>query len=306
MRGTINFMGFWSNNSFVPTWTDFITNYLWSSPPKLLETLKTVHSANLSAGLLLRAATVEDFPAILEFWGRFFSNWGSCRCVIPLEHLRKMSSWEILVVVRGDGILLGTIVRRHLKNLHVREAKWADAAVIDYYCVHPAWRKKGIGRALLNAIHNTGPTPMPPQLIFWEGLRAIPPLALGLFWNRRGVLGSGVPVLGEECQRAWNDCVKGCDVWTEKPGEEISFWRAGGGICIVWNTFHRTVPDGGAIGIVLGGNADALAASSPWAVLLLPGGFSSPGPSWKMDSPFQWIGYNLSIGFVGGFPKIGF
>ena len=270
----------------------------------------------LPPGVNLRAAVVADGPAILEFWGRYFSNWPSCRCAMTAEHLKTMwASWEILLVVRQDGVLLGTVVRRRLRGLHVREARWAEAAAIDYFCVHPAWRKKGIGRALLNAIHNTGAdarSAMPPQLIFWEGLRpSVPPLAAGFFWSRRGLVATGVPVLGEERRKAWRDCVKGVDVWTEEPGEEISVWltagsSAAGSSVVVWNTFHRSVPDGGAIGIVLAGDANALAAAgSPWAVLLVPSLYS-PGAGWTLDSPFQWIGYNLSVGFVSGFPLIGF
>jgi len=122
-------------------------------------------------------------------------------------------------------------------------------------------------------------------------------------------------------KRAWANCVKGVDVWTEEAGDEIEFWSATGTRTIepvvIWNTFHRTI--GGQLGIVLGGDAaaiNALAASkSPWGVLLVPrttpftsdlapkGGIES---LWKFDSFFQWIGYNLSVGFISGeFPRIG-
>ena len=295
-------MAFWTSNQFVPNWTDFFSNYLWSSPPRLLETLPIKRRVNIPEGCELRQAGKGDYKAIVEFWTRYFSNWASCRCVVPVEHLQKMD-WEILLVIR-EGLILGTVVRRKIRNLHIRQAKWSEAAVIDYFCVHPAWRKKSIGRTLLNAIHNTGlvsDQALPPQLIFWEGLKWIPPLSVGILWSRRGILGPGIPYLDR--QKAWNS-VKG-DIWTDEPGEEISVWSAPSGPVIVWNTFHRSLPDGGSIGLILAGNGDELARSSPWSVLLMPGTLS-PGPEWKMDSPFQWIGYNLSIGFVSSFPLIGF
>ena len=308
-------MGFWTTNSFVPTWSGFLSKYIWNLPPQVLESLSIRRQVELPQELIMRTARLEDLGAITEFWSRYFSNWSSCHCSVPLAHIKKMFSsgiWEIILVVRKDGNIVGTIVRRRIKNLHIREAKWSTAAVIDYFCVHPAWRKKGVGRSLLNAIHNTATVPMnpmPPQLIFWEGLKFLPPLSIGLFWTRRGVIGPGVQVYGEECEKAWNN--NRGDIWTEKAGEEITFWKTEHhGIVIIWNTFHRSVPDGGDIGIVLGGSIDAvnsLALSSPWSVFLFPGynygTFESP---WKMDSPFQWIGYNLSVGFVGAFPRIGF
>ena len=104
------------------------------------------------------------------------------------------------------------------------------------------------------------------------------------------------------------------DIWTEEPGEEISFWKTSAGIVTVWNSFHRTIPDGFSIGVVLGGSAEAInllaSTKSEWGVLLVPR--LNPlgndlGDSWTLDSPFQWIGYNLSIGFISSeFPCVGF
>jgi hypothetical protein len=88
------------------------------------------------------------------------------------------------------------------------------------------------------------------------------------------------------------------------------------GVVVVWNTFHQAL--GGSVGIVLSasGAATALADSkSPWGVLLLPrpipftqfGGGGGAPEGWVYDSLFQWIGYNLSVGFISGkFPALGF
>ena len=124
-----------------------------------------------------------------------------------------------------------------------------------------------------------------------------------------------------EMREAWKDCVKGVDIWTEEPGEEISGWMSdernrssAHKPVVIWNTFHRALPDGGLVGIVLSHSheaAEALAKmKSPWGVLLVPvrDPFThSYGSEWKFNSAFQWIAYNRSVGFVSGsFPIVGF
>lgn len=316
-------MGFWKSNPFVPSWSSFLGQLWSSSPPRLLETLDVRRPVQVPSGCSVRQACQGDFLAIVEFWGRYFSVQKSCRCVVPLVHLQNMvlkGLWEVVIVVRnGSHEVLGTIVRRKIRNLHVREARWASAGVIDYYCVHPAWRKRGIGNTLLDVIHNTGGAPMSPQLIFWEGLHPLyPPLSIGVFWVRKcgGSANSAVAKLSErqECLRAWQSLRgSGRDIWTEEPGDEVLFWKTPAGPVAVWNSFHCTVPHGQTIGVVLGGSEAAintLANTSAWGILLVPSinPFThSLGDGWTLDSPFQWIGYNLSVGFVSSeFPYLGF
>jgi hypothetical protein len=72
----------------------------------------------------------------------------------------------------------------------------------------------------------------------------------------------------------------------------------------IWNTFHRSVPEGLLIGIVVGGSAeaaDALSSASghPFGILLATWPFSLYGlEGWQIDSPYQWISYNTHLGFV--------
>jgi len=311
---------FWSQNPCTPGWFNTLSQMWSGAPPRLLETVKTMHANALPPGITLKRAQAGDLPAIIEFWGRYFSITKSCKSAVPLSHLRKMvleGKWEILILISGGGDVLGSVVRRKLVGLHIREARWAEAACIDYYCIHPGWRKKGLGRILLNAIHNTGASPMPPQLIFWEGLRpSVPPLVAGCFFARKCVGEAAAVQITDpvKCKEAWANCVKGVDVWTEGWGDEVSFWRgagagAGADPVVIWNTFHQAL--GGSVGVILGSPsaaANALAASkSPWGVLLLPQATPFGGDnSWTFDSAFQWIGYNLSVGFISGkFPALG-
>jgi hypothetical protein len=309
--------GFWTNNPCVPRWSDTISQ-LWSgSPPRLLEPTPAKRPVRVPAGCKIRLAVAEDSGAIAEFWGRYFSISRSCRCAVSKEIvLRSIASarWQIVVVVSGDQII-GTVVRRYLKGLHVYEARWAAAAAIDFFCVHPNWRSRGVGRCLLDTVHNLSALPLQPHLIFWEGLRpSVPPLAGGFFWARRtasdGAQSATLVRDKEEIQKAWANCVKGCDVWTEEPGDEISVWNCGGRHVVVWNTLHVTVPDGKPIGIVLSDleSASALAGmKSYWGVLLTPQSSPLAQGEWFFDSVYQWIGYNLSVGKPSlQFPRIGF
>jgi hypothetical protein len=314
---------FWSGNSCVPSWFNTLSQMWASAPPKLLETMKTTRTNTLPPGIILRTAEQGDLPALVEFWGRYFSITKSCKSAVPLSHLRKMvleRKWDILILVSGGGDLLASIVQRKLVGLRIREARWAEAGCIDYYCVHPAWRKKGLGRVLLNSVHNKTPAPIPPHLIFWENLQvSVPPLVAACFLSRKcsGTVQAIQITDPEICKKAWRDCVKGVDVWTESWGDEVSFWSAASVSAtpvVVWNTFHHAL--GGSIGIILGSHSVAMASvnalaesKSPWGVLLLPqtSPFTQIGDSWAFDSVFQWIGYNLSVGFVSReFPVLGF
>jgi hypothetical protein len=111
---------------------------------------------------------------------------------------------------------------------------------------------------------------------------------------------------GEEGLRVWKNLVRGADIWSEKPGSEITLWKTARGNVAIWNTFHRSVPEGKEIGIVLGADSSEAVnlIGAPWGVLLSD---SSHGEGWGMDSPFQWIAYNLGVGFISlRFPAVGF
>lgn len=291
---------------------------MWSgSHPRLLEPFPAKRSIRLPPGCQVRLAVVEDSGAIAEFWGRYFSISRSCRCAVSKEIvLRSMAAakWQIIIAVSGDQIV-GTVVRRYLKGLHVYEARWASAGAIDFFCVHPSWRGRGVGRCLLDTLHNTTSLPMPPHLIFWESLRpSVPPLAGGFFWSRRcagdGSASATLVRDKDDIKKAWKVCVKGQNIWTEEPGEEITVWSIGGIHVVVWNTLHLTVPDGKPIGIVLSDLESATilaAAKSYWGVVLTPQASPIAEGEWIFDSIFQWIGYNLSVGKPSlQFPRIGF
>lgn len=303
---------FWKNNICVPTWTDLIKDWFNGQPSKLIDSTPPMRPF---AQVFIRKATEEDLQQLPEFWSRWYSV-KSARCIVPMSHVRKMAQGEIFVCVRGDEVI-GSIVRRWLTGLHMREVRWPRAGIIDYFCIHPAHRKKGIGRALLTFLHNSTlytEKIMLPQLMLWEGVQpTIPPASVGFFLHKKcfsnGSSASEVTV--NSTSEVWRELQRGKDIWNEScesPGE-TSIWTVGNNRIAIWNTFHRSVPEGLLIGIVVGGDQDAANAFSqasghPFGILLMSGNLLG-NDGWSIDSPYQWISYNTKMNFISyQFPGI--
>jgi hypothetical protein len=146
--------------------------------------------------------------------------------------------------------------------------------------------------------------------MMWEGLQpSIPPASVGLFLHRKCVKGTFTAT--EEGADVWNQLQRGKDIWNEscEYSGETSIWRVGQKEIAIWNTFHRSVPEGLLIGIVVGGsiadaNAFSQASGHPFGILLMAGNpLGSEG--WSIDSPYQWISYNTKMNFISyDFPGI--
>ncbi len=281
--------------------------------PRLIEPNPPIQPIKLPPGFALRFATVADVEQLPEFWTRFFSS--SSRCIVPLLHIQTMGAkWTIIVVVK-DGLVIGSLVRRWTK-LHIKETVWQKAGIIDYFCIHPAYRKKGIGRALLSCLHNITERPIQPHLMLLEGVQVtMPPMLAGVYLSRRCV-GSGVAEEAKD-EAIWRACVKGVGtgVWTPFEEGETTLWKVGQESLAIWNTFHYSIPDGLKIGIIVGytnilaATAAAQTKEHGFGVLLLPvpvWTMATPIEGWTIDSPFQWIAYNTDVGFIETFPALCF
>ena len=295
-------MSFWKSNPMVPSWTAQISSWWSSYPPRLLET-RDIRLPTRGEAYL---ATQEDLHQLPEFWARWFST-PSCRCLVPLKHIQNMvkaGRWEILVV-RNRGEIIGTLVHKFIKGLHVKGAFWPMAGMIDYFAIHPAWRKKGVGRCLLSTLHNMIPTPIPPQLILWEGIKpSIPPLSIGSYWSKRCVQG---PTLACSDVQIWKQLVSVKGIWSDYEAHETQIFKTSSGFLAIWNTFHRSIPDGLSIGIIVAYSSkeavEEFTMSSSYGILLSDTQINN----WNYDSPYQWIAYNLNPGFTDlTLPAIGF
>lgn len=312
---------FWKETFCAPTWASYLESWTYGYPSKLIDISHRLMKVSLPSGFILREAGAGDLEQLPEFWTRYFSD--TTRCIVPLSHIQAKASphgaWTVLVVVK-DGVVIGSLVRRVIKKLHMREVVWGSAAVIDYFCIHPVYRKRGIGRALLAAIHNIVDKPVQPHLMLLEGVQVrIPPCAAGVFVSKRCQhTNLAIREVTEGHEKIWMDCVKGSVIWSdwtggpsEESGAEVSLWQIGGSYVAIWNTFHYSIPDGARIGIILGYTGDvnkvAETVGHGYGVLLLGVSVAeSFTHTWSMDSPFQWISYNTTNGFIGGFPALCF
>jgi hypothetical protein len=308
---------FWTDNPCVPSWSDRIKKWWNEEPIHLLQKTPGYKiTVTPVLGFTLRKARHDDALPLTEFWGRYYSSSRRCMCAVPVKHIQEniqKNIWEVYIVIQNQtGILVGSIVRRWLQSpLYVKGSIFPKAAIVDYFCTAPSVRKKGVGRWLLATLQNTGPVPLPPHLILWEGVQVrIPPIVAAFYWNRRAMpkgqeRGTATELQGEEAKKVWNTFAKGRDismVWSTNPPTEVSVWKTEKGYVVLWNTFHWSLPESHLIGVVMAAtngaavNACIEAKGIPFGILVAPGEYAE-GDAWSFDSHFQWITYNLNTPF---------
>ena len=314
---------FWASNPMVPTWSSHFQSWWSSSPPRILESSVSLPShrpLRQVPGTGIVEATPANAAELADFWERWFSPSKSSRCCMPAAHIQKALSekrWTAFLCRRSDtGALVATIVRRRIQGLRVKQARWPEAGIVDFFCVHPAWRRKGVGRLLLGVLEGSQSTPRggpPPHLILWEGLHlSIPPLSVGGLWMTRcAVRQGGNPVKGQQAAGdSWATLATGRAVTSDfHASPETTVWTFPSGTIAVWNTFHRSIPDGAHVRIVLAYSSkeavEEYTRSEAAAGTILLADTQFPG--WSLDSPFQWIAYNLLPGFIDtSFPLVCF
>ncbi len=291
------------------TWTEFVESWWKGLPPRLLQSRKLVRRAKPVPLVSVIHAQVQHVPAIIELWSRWFSQSSKARCFYPaqaLERAMREKEWDVLLAVHVDGRILGTVVKRWLPRVKIQGVLWPRIGVVDFFCVLPAWRNKGVGRLLLTTAHNELVEPLTPMLLLWEGFQwRQPAVCSGFFWMRKREMQTGQvsKLVGEDASRAWANCVKGGCVVSEGyrgVGLETSVWNVGDGAVVIWDTFHRSIPEGYRICIVMAWTSEEAVdrfvegGGHGWDVCLCARKVSE---QWTLDSPFQWIGYNLQTGF---------
>lgn len=293
---------FWSNNSCCPTWGGLLSSWLTSHPPILLDAHPPPFPLHPIPGCTFGKATTDDIAQLPLFWERWFST-PTSRCCIPEDRIRRSHSaahWDIYIVRRG-GEVIGSLVRRWVFGFHVKEAYLPKAGVIDFFCVHPAWKKKGVGRTLLSLVHTVTARPGPPHLMLWESyLPSIPPMSAGVYWRKECVVGKRERLAEVEERAIWERIREGRPIWSEyKHSEDLHFYATPSGYIVIWNTWHRRIPQGDAIGIVLASTGDF--SPSPFGLLLADTKYEG----WDFNGPFQWGLYNMNTGFISSqFPLL--
>lgn len=287
---------FWKENELVPTWSGFLSSWWKNNPPTLLsgKTDKVIYPIT---GCILRKATADDISILPEFWSNYYSQSRATKCCISVENIQP--SWDIWVVIHYKTGIIGSIVRRWIQSVHIKEAYFPKIGVIEYYCVHPAWRRKGVGRNLLWTLQNNT-AGIFPHFILWESFQVkVPPIAAGMYWVYQCEPGRGIIADEKEAAIAWNMCRKTGDIYSEyTPSNETVIWKTESGYVVVWNTYHRTIPGAQWIGILLGHSSEKalneFIRQCPFGILVS----DTWREGWATDTSFQWISYMLSTGFI--------
>ena len=157
-------------------WSEWITEVLRGSPfdrAKPVGTSKVEHRTVAS----ITAEEATEVCAFLQTW--FGSPPNHPRFVLTESELfLGPSDWILFLRCPSTHQLLGTLRYRFMGTLNnaPTEAE-KDVSVVDCFCVHPAWRGKGVGDQLLTALHRlANPCRRPYALFVKEGSTARIPL----------------------------------------------------------------------------------------------------------------------------------
>lgn len=118
----------------------------------------------------------------------FFPDSHTHSLVIPEKHMEEClrnGVWIGAEVRDTRGSLVGIAVSKYIGN---EPTIHSPMGIIDYLCVHPLWRKKGIPNILLRAVYTFSAQQTPSRLIQFfqkEGIPAtIPPLHVTSYYTR--------------------------------------------------------------------------------------------------------------------------
>ena len=309
-------MSFWKDNPCVPTWPATAVAWWNGLPPRLLNPTPPQRSLASVPGLNLAKATAQQAPELCEFLARWFTTSVKARCDLPAATL---AAWitegrlELWLVRKSDGALVATLGRRWIQDAAIGQARWPRAGIVEYFAVHPAVRHRGVGRWLLGTLQASTVRPIPPHFILWESVSIsfslIPPLAMGRYWiwqgqnqGQRQDSKANVKRV-DEPQAAvakWRTLTTTSFLHSSLDlSGSVSIWTTVAGDVAVQDLFHRSVPDGRRMAMIVAASSaaavTAFAAASPWPLLLGDREWTS---EWSVDSVFQWIGYNVLAGTV--------
>jgi len=139
--------------------------------------------------------------------------------------------------------------------------------------------------------------------MLWESyLPSIPPMAAGVYWRKECVVGKRERLTEAEERPLWDRMREGRPIWSEyKRSEDLHIYATNSGHVVIWNTWHRRIPQGDTIGIVLAATGAVDLSPSPFGLLLADTKYEG----WDFNGPFQWGLYNMNTGFISSqFPLL--
>lgn len=257
------------------------------------------------------------------------------RCKISLSHQRihdgfLRDTWIGVGVVSMNTKLLGCCISKPLGRLKVSHETLDESGLVEYFCIHQAYRKQGIASAMLDElVRRTANQGRSVHIFLKEGfpLWNLPPFYTSQYLSRtkrlptesKDHLGSmGIGLYGRIQRYTHADYLPLTKFIANLPyqlngdSELFSFNYKGHSVFLCMTTsHHRTVPEGHRIGelawmlpqtaevplAIQRLAVEACVDSSRFEIVLIDKSIPhDPKQGWKRDAAFSWYIYNYNPG----------
>ena len=157
---------FWRDTSNVSHWASIKSIWTSATPPRLLEASRIITeittSEMVAPGLYYGRAIFQNAKAYSQFIASYFVTGATTASVIldiPSEVIADgfiHRRWVGIEARDEANNLVGLIISKYINILYSSQfpvVPLKECGLVDYFCVVPDWRRKGVGTALLFRLH---------------------------------------------------------------------------------------------------------------------------------------------------------
>jgi hypothetical protein len=155
-------MGFWNDTPNITYW-DLIKS-VWSqtTPPIILERSNIPFIIPSMPGIILKTVDFKNANNYSKFIANNFSASREVIIDIPSEVISEgiiKEGWVGIEARDIDLTLIGLVFSKPIKYFYssefpiISQQSLREVGLVDYFCISPAWRKKGLGTTLLFKLH---------------------------------------------------------------------------------------------------------------------------------------------------------
>ena len=153
-------MSFWSLTPNVTQWT--LIENIWKEPraPYLLDE-KPIQKLENSSRIKLATGFPSASTEYSVFLEKYFSKSSDWILQLPpdlIENGIRLLKWVSVEARTNDGQLIGVIFSIPFDEFYApgfQGSPLRNLGLVDYFCVHPSWRRSGVGTALLHKLFAT-------------------------------------------------------------------------------------------------------------------------------------------------------
>ena len=154
-------MSFWQDTPNISFWTVLKAFFSSPTPPQLLEQNPARYIPSPVLGVHIQRAKMQDAEEISSFIANHFTTSNGVVTNIPknvIENWLSNGSGIAIEARDNSGSLIGFVLSRRIEYFYSTDfplSPLQEIGLVDYFCVARKWRKKGLGTALLFALHDT-------------------------------------------------------------------------------------------------------------------------------------------------------